>query len=128
MLCFTILKLIKMLKNNISKNFFPEFKSINNFSWNEYMYIKNTKCLKRFVQFYYNSFQKNLYLDPNGYKFNLRTKKAFGLYYIFKWRIKGYRQYAPFITRFALALTVASRPFLSQLKVHGGRTPRTPPF
>ena len=59
MLCFTILKLIKMLKNNISKIFFPEFKSIINFSWNEYMHIKNTKCLKWFVQFYYNSFQKD---------------------------------------------------------------------
>jgi hypothetical protein len=59
MLCFTISKLIKMLKNNISKIFFPEFKSINNFSWNEYMYIKHTKCLKWFVKFYYNSFQKN---------------------------------------------------------------------
>ena len=59
MLCFTILKLIEMLKNNISKIFFPEFKSIHNSSWNEYMYIKNTKCLKWFVQFYYNSFQKN---------------------------------------------------------------------
>ncbi len=32
---------------------------IINFSWNEYMHIKNTKCLKWFVQFYYNFFQKN---------------------------------------------------------------------
>ncbi len=27
--------------------------------WNEYMYTKNTTCLKWFLQFYYNSFQKN---------------------------------------------------------------------
>jgi hypothetical protein len=39
-----------MLKNNISKIFFPKFKSINNFTFEllkqVHVYTKNTKCLK----------------------------------------------------------------------------------